>query len=124
MKGKGDSEPTAEERLYEAFIDTEEMREFLDAQNKARASAERGDKDVLMPAAVIFRIFAAIQPLDVMYLRAAWNRVCDETGMPEQKQPMPDFTAADMTAGKRISVRKKPLHYNTDKEKGGEEGPF
>src|SRR5579871_2679475 len=116
MKGKGDLEPTAEERLQEAFIETDEMGEFLDAQDKARAAAERGDEEVSLPSALISRIFAAVQPLDLAHLRAVWNRVCDEMGMPEQKQAMPDFSATDMTTGKKISVRKEPIYYRKDKE--------
>jgi hypothetical protein len=89
MKGDKDLEPTPLERLEEAFIDTDEMREFLAARDKAAEAAERGEKEVLMPAALISRMFAAIQPLDLPHMPAAWNRVCDEKGMPDQKKPEP-----------------------------------
>lgn len=124
MKGKSDLDPTPEERLEEAFIGTEEMAEFLDAREKAQDAADRGDEEVALPAALAARIFALIQPLDLEHLRAAWNRACDEVGMPEQKKAMPEITVEDVKTGKKISVRKEPLHFKSDKEESGEEGPF
>ena len=124
MKGKSDLDPTPEERLHEAFIDTDEFRALYAAKNKAREAAERGDKEVLLPAALMADVLAITQPFDLDRLRAVWNRVCDEMGMPEQKQAMPEITIKDMTTGKKISVRKEPLHFKNDKEEDGEEGPF
>jgi hypothetical protein len=89
MTGDNDLEPTPLERLEEAFIDTDEMREFLAAREKAAQAAERGESEVVMPAALIARIFDITQPHDLAHLRHAWNRVCDEQGMPGEKKPEP-----------------------------------
>jgi len=124
MQGK-DNEPTAEDRLNEAFIDTDEFRELFAARHKAEKAVERGEKEVSLPAVLMDRVLAITQPLDLEHLQAVYNRLCDEMGLPEEKVAVPEITVADVATGKKISVRKEPLHYKkTDKQEDSDEGPF
>jgi hypothetical protein len=75
--------------VEEAFLDTDEMIEFADAQAAATHAVERGEAEVLMPAALMQLIFQQTQPLELPHLRQAWNRVCDELGKPEEKKAEP-----------------------------------
>lgn len=83
--GKRDIELTVEERLEEAFIDTDDFRALFRAKDRAREAAERGDGEVLLPAALMADILAMTQPLDLEHLQAVWNGLCDEHGLPEKK---------------------------------------
>ena len=85
MKGADNTEPTADDRLNEAFIDTDEFRELFSAQHKAEKAVERGDKEVSLPALLMHRILAVTQPLDLEHLQAVYNRLCDEHGLPDRK---------------------------------------
>lgn len=122
MKGKSDRTP--EDLLNEAFIDTDEFRALDRAETKAREAAKRGEAEVLLPAALMAEVLAVTQPFDLVRLRAVWNRLCDEMGLPEQKQAMPEITVADMATGSKITVRKKPLQYKKAEEEDVDEGPF
>jgi hypothetical protein len=85
MTDKRDTEPTPEERVEQAFIDTDEFRELFAAKDRANEAAERGDKEVALPAGLMARVLAITQPLDLEHLQAVWNRLCDEHGAPEKK---------------------------------------
>ena len=82
-----------------ALLATDEMTEFTNAQSAASHAVERGDAEVMMPAALIHRIFQITQPLDLEHIRQAYNRVCDELGKPEEKQPDPPPIEYDAEKG-------------------------
>lgn len=88
-KAKSNSITTPETDVALAFLDTDEGIEFMDAKAAAEHACERGDAEVLMPAALMRLIFQQLQPLELEHCRQAWNRVCDEVGKPEDKQAEP-----------------------------------
>ena len=65
------------------------MTEFMNAQSAAEHAAERGEEMVLMPTALMKRIFTVTQPLDLEHLRQRFNLLCDEMGQPGEKVSEP-----------------------------------
>ena len=86
-KSNPTSAPTTDPAI--AFLDPDEMIEFMNAKAAAEEAAERGDAEVPMPAALMHKMFAVTQPMDLDHLRTRFNRLCEELGKPEEKVPDP-----------------------------------
>lgn len=120
--GKPLRPPTVND-LWAAFFDTDEMAEYLAATNKIRAAVNRGDKEVSLPTEFLAKRLPDVIPFHDRDFVDAWNRVCDEVGLPEQKMPFPEEKADpmvlqnDLHVGRKINLKKSPAGDEED-------GPF
>lgn len=83
------------EELYDDFQNTEEMLAWDEFCSAARKAVDEGKTTAELPTAFLALVLAEIQtdPLQFGAFRAAWNRLCDEKGLPEEKleqAPKPD----------------------------------
>lgn len=125
--------------LYERFLETDEMQDwaaFIDMAKKALMS-EPNAETVTVPAGFLRRVMTdiSIAPTGFSAYRERFNQLCDEMGLPEEKEAIGETAALteagaeDMVARRKFSVRSKPLHYKggpKEDEDGGDDtgGPF
>ena len=115
--------PATQSGLWTAFFDTDEMAEYVAATNKISAAIKRGDKEVSLPTEFLAKRLPQAIPFHEKEYVDAWNRVCDEVGMPDQKMPLPEektdpmVLQNDLNVGKKISLKESPAPDEED-------GPF
>lgn len=75
------------DELYDEFQNTEEMLAWAGFCDAARKAVDDGKKTAELPTAFLALTLAELQtdPLQFAAFRAAWNRLCDEKGVPEEK---------------------------------------
>lgn len=83
------------DELYDDFQNTDEMLAWDDFCTAARKALDESKTTAELPTAFLTLVLAEIRtdPLQFAALRAAWNRLCDEKGVPEEKleqSPKPD----------------------------------
>ncbi len=130
MPDKSNNSPNdteAEERLWEALFETDEMMEYVEATEKINSAIERGDAAVSLPTAFLARAISNRVNLDDPHIVAAWNRCCELAGLPEKKIEVPGPTADEMRTAHavkpmRIGPLKRPKEDG--KDDGGSGGPF
>ena len=97
MKRKGKSKTMATEQqaeeLYAKFQDTEEMLDWDEfvTQTKKVLATNPAAETVTIPAAFLRRVILDIGASPLMFspYRDRFNQLCDELGMPEEKQGEP-----------------------------------
>jgi hypothetical protein len=77
----------ASEELYDDFQNTEEMLAWDDFCSAARKALDEGQATAELPTAFLALVLPELRtdPLQFAAMRAVWNRLCDEKGVPEEK---------------------------------------
>lgn len=91
----------AETRLIEAFLATEEAEAWQEFGDAASEALEQGKgATVEVPVAFLRLVLPQIRSSPHIFdaMNQAWNRVCDELGMPERKKPAPEQDLAEEEA--------------------------
>ena len=109
--------------LWAAFFDTDEMAEYHAATNKISAALKRGDKEVSLPTEFLAKRLPQAVPFHDKEFVDAWNRVCDEVGMPEHKMPLPEEAKDPMVLQDDLQVR-KALNLKKASDEDEEGDPF
>jgi hypothetical protein len=94
-------EPDAEDKLQLQFLNTPEMEEWAEFQDKAQAAIDAGDATVEVSTSFLALVLPEItsSPLKFDALRAVWNRTCDEQGLPQLKRENTETTEEDAEDG-------------------------
>jgi hypothetical protein len=125
MKAKTPDEhplyPQTEDGLWQAFFDTDEMADYLDATNKINAARERGDAEVSLPVAFLSRAIANNINFDDRRIVDAWNRCCDIVNLPGQKKTFGAGPGVDemrirneVTVGHALTLKTQPDETDED----------
>ena len=104
MTRKGKLPPT-EDALWAAFLETDEVAEYIAATDKISEAIERGEEEVSLPTAFLAKRLPQTIPFHDEAYVVAWNRVCDEAGKPGRKKPLPEAAPDPMVLQKDIKVR-------------------
>ena len=77
------------EELQDLFQNTDEMRAWDEFCTEARKAVDSGEGRAELPTAFLKLVLTeiAIAPLQFSAFRQAWNRLCDQHGMPTEKMP-------------------------------------
>ena len=90
--------------LFAAFQDTDEFEAWDAFCQEAKGALEAGKERAELPTAFLRLVLTEIKidPLKFDGMVKAWNRVCDERGMPEEKKkeiPEPEKTDPESPDG-------------------------
>jgi len=108
------------QELYIRFLGTDEMQDWEEFVEKAKKAlkADPNAETVTVPAAFLRRVMLDVATTPHIFdaVRDRFNQLCDEMGLPEEKDTggavlTLNPSAEDMVSRRKFSVRSKPIHY-------------
>lgn len=128
MSDKSKNYPATEDGLWEAFFETDEMLEYVEASDKINAALERGDAEVALPTAFLAKTISGKVNFQDPEIVAAWNRCCDLVGLPDKKVAEPPGPSGDDMRARHEVTASPKIRYKTppkENEQGDKEDlPF